>query len=63
MKTKVTSINFDLYNLNYVKLLAKLENRKVSNLVNEMIREHYQRLPLKRKMKLLRVENLGGVEC
>ncbi len=63
MKTKVTSINFDLYNLNYVKLLAKLENRKVSSLVNEMIREHYQKLPLKRKMKLLRVENLGSVEC
>lgn len=48
MKTKVTS-TFDLYNLNYVKLLAKLENRKVSSLVNEMIREHYQKIAFKKK--------------
>lgn len=63
MKTKVTSINFNLYNLNYIKLLAKLENRNVSSLLNEIIKEHYQKLPLKRKLKLLRVENLGSVEC
>ncbi|MCT7588228.1 hypothetical protein [Aliarcobacter butzleri] len=58
MKTKVTSVNFDINNLNYIKQLSRIENRNFSNLVNEIIKEHYQKLPMKRKLKLLRIENI-----
>lgn len=63
MRNKITSVNFNINNFNYLKQLSKLENRNFSNLVNEIICEHYQKLPLRRKLKLLRIENLGSEEC
>ena len=63
MRNKITSVNFNINNFNYLKQLSKLENRNFSNLVNEIIQEHYQKLPLRRKLKLLRIENLGSEEC
>ena len=63
MRNKITSVNFNINNFNYLKQLSKLENRNFSNLVNEIIQEHYQKLPLRRKLKLLRIENIGSEEC
>ena len=60
---KVISVNLDLNVLNFLEQLSKVESRNKSNLVNEIVKKHYEGLTLKQKMKMLRIENFeGGVK-
>ena len=59
---KNISINLDTSVINFLDQLAKLENRNKSNLLNEMIKNYYESLTLKQKIKMLRIENFEGVK-
>ena len=59
---KNISINLDLSVINFLDQLAKLENRNKSNLLNEIIKNYYESLTLKQKIKMLRIENFEGVK-
>ena len=60
---KVISVNLELSVVNFLEQLSKVENRNKSNLVNEIVKKHYEGLTLKQKMKMLRIENFeGGVK-
>ncbi len=59
---KVISVNLELSVVNFLEQLSKVENRNKSNLVNEIVKKHYESLTLKQKMKMLRMENFEGVK-
>jgi predicted DNA-binding protein len=60
---KVISVNLELSVVNFLEQLSKVECRNKSNLVNEIVKKHYEGLTLKQKMKMLRIENFeGGVK-
>ncbi|MGE4444627.1 MAG: hypothetical protein AB7E37_06630 [Candidatus Altimarinota bacterium] len=60
---KVISVNLELSVVNFLEQLSKIECRNKSNLVNEIVKKHYESLTLKQKMKMLRIENFeGGVK-
>lgn len=59
---KVISVNLELSVVNFLEQLSKVECRNKSNLVNEIIKKHYEGLTLKQKMKMLRMENFEGVK-
>ena len=60
---KVISVNLELSVVNFLEQLSKVECRNKSNLVNEIVKKHYESLTLKQKMKMLRIENFeGGVK-
>ena len=56
---KVISINLDTSVINFLEQLAKLENRNKSNLLNEMIKNHYENLTFRQQIKLSRIENIN----
>lgn len=59
---KVISVNLELSVVNFLEQLSKVECRNKSNLVNEIVKKHYEGLTLKQKMKMLRMENIEGVK-
>ena len=60
---KVISVSLELSVVNFLEQLSKIECRNKSNLVNEIVKKHYESLTLKQKMKMLRIENFeGGVK-
>ena len=60
---KIISLNLELSVVNFLEQLSKIESRNKSNLVNEIVKKHYESLTLKQKMKMLRMENFeGGVK-
>lgn len=56
---KVISINLDVSVVNLLEDLAKIENRNKSNLLNKMIKNYYENLTLKERIKLTRMEILN----
>ena len=56
---KIISINLDVSVVNLLENLAKIENRNKSNWINEMIKNHYNSLTLKERIKLTRMDILN----
>lgn len=57
MEKKRTTISLDIENFEYIKKLARLENRSISNFLNIFIKDYKNnnKLTLKQEIKSLRI--------
>ncbi|MCT7469229.1 ribbon-helix-helix domain-containing protein [Aliarcobacter cryaerophilus] len=57
---KAISVNLDTSVVNFLEQLSKVENRNKSNLLNEIVKNYYENLPLKQKISVLRIKDFIG---